>query len=77
MPTSACPSSRGSAYSLCPIWKGVGSTVAQWEILAGNEGERYRGRSSTDYWEHYRRLVTLEANAGIDGARTAGARAAF
>ncbi|MGH7460129.1 MAG: M55 family metallopeptidase [Longimicrobiales bacterium] len=68
------PSEPGFRVFIVPDMEGMGSTVAQWEILAGNEGERYRGRSSTDYWEHYRKLVTDEANAVISGARAADAR---
>jgi D-amino peptidase len=68
------PFEPGFRVFIVPDMEGMGSTVAQWEILAGNEGERYRGRSSTDYWDHYRRLVTQEVNAVIAGARSTGAR---
>jgi D-amino peptidase len=54
--------------------EGMGSAVSQRETIAGNEGERYRDRSSQDYWNHYRGLLTDEVNAAITGARSAGAR---
>ena len=54
--------------------EGMGSVVSLREVIAGNEGERYRDRSSPDYWDHYRGLLTDETNAAIAGARTAGAR---
>jgi D-amino peptidase len=54
--------------------EGMGSAVGIREVIAGNEGERYRDRTSTDYWNHYRGLLTEEANAAISGARAAGAR---
>ncbi|MGH7469520.1 MAG: M55 family metallopeptidase [Longimicrobiales bacterium] len=68
------PFEPGFRVFIVPDMEGMGSTVAQWEILAGNEGERYRGRSSTDYWDYYRRLVTQEVNAVIAGARSTGGR---
>lgn len=54
--------------------EGMGSAVNIREVIAGNEGERYRDRSSRDYWEHYRGLLTDEVNASIAGARSVGAR---
>lgn len=54
--------------------EGMGSVVNIREVIAGNEGERYKDRSSTDYWNFYRGLLTDEVNASIAGARTAGAR---
>lgn len=54
--------------------EGMGSAVHTREVIAGNEGERYRDRTGPDYWNHYRRLLTEETNAAINGARTAGAR---
>lgn len=54
--------------------EGMGSVVNIREVIAGNEGERYRDRSSTDYWNFYRGLLTDEVNASIAGARSSGAR---
>lgn len=54
--------------------EGMGSAVNIREVIAGNEGERYKDRSSTDYWNFYRGLLTDEVNASIAGARAAGAR---
>jgi D-amino peptidase len=54
--------------------EGMGSAVNIREVIAGNEGERYKDRSSTDYWNFYRGLLTDEVNASIAGARSAGAR---
>jgi D-amino peptidase len=54
--------------------EGMGSAVFQREVIAGNEGERYRDRSGPDYWNHYRGILTDEVNAAIAGARSAGAR---
>lgn len=54
--------------------EGMGSAVSMREVIAGNEGERYRDRSGPDYWNHYRGLLTDEVNAAIAGARSAGAR---
>lgn len=68
------PFEPGFRAFIVPDMEGMGSVVNLWEIIAGNEGERYRNRSSTDYWDHYRRLVTQEVNAVIKGARAAGAR---
>ena len=68
------PFEPGFRVFIVPDMEGMGSVVNIWEIIAGKEGERYRDRTSTDYWEHYRRLVTQEANAVIKGARVAGAR---
>ena len=67
------PFEDGFRVYLVPDMEGMGSTVHITEVIAGNEGERYRDLTSSDYWEHYRRLLTLEANAVIDGARAAGA----
>ena len=68
------PFEPGFRAFIVPDMEGMGSVVNIWEIIAGNEGERYRDRSSTDYWDHYRRLVTQETNAVIKGARAGGAR---
>ena len=54
--------------------EGMGSVVNIREVIAGNEGERYKDRSSTDYWNFYRGLLTDEVNASIAGARSSGAR---
>jgi D-amino peptidase len=54
--------------------EGMGSAVSMREVIAGNEGERYKDRSGPDYWSHYRGLLTDEVNAAIAGARSAGAR---
>lgn len=54
--------------------EGMGSVVSIREIIAGNEGERYRNLSSTDYWNFYRGVLTDEVNASIAGSRAAGAR---
>ncbi len=54
--------------------EGMGSAVHTREVIAGNEGERYRDRTGPDYWNHYRGLLTDEVNAAIAGARSAGAR---
>jgi len=54
--------------------EGMGSVVSIREVIAGNEGERYKDRTSTDYWNFYRGLLTDEVNASIAGARLAGAR---
>lgn len=67
------PFEEGFRVYLVPDMEGMGSTVHITEVIAGNEGERYRDRTSSDYWNHYRHLLTREANAVIDGARAAGA----
>src|SRR5688500_14396485 len=54
--------------------EGMGSVVNIREVIAGNEGERYKDRTSTDYWNFYRGLLTDEVNASITGARSVGAR---
>jgi D-amino peptidase len=68
------PFEPGFRVFIVPDMEGMGSVVNIHEIIAGNEGERYRTLTSTDYWEHYRRLITQEVNATIAGARTGGAR---
>lgn len=67
------PFEEGFRVYLVPDMEGMGSAVQIHEVIAGTEGERYRDRTSSDYWDHYRHLVTAEANAVIQGARTAGA----
>ena len=54
--------------------EGMGSVVSIREVIAGNEGERYKTLTSTDYWNFYRGVLTDEVNASIAGARAAGAR---
>jgi D-amino peptidase len=54
--------------------EGMGSVVNIREVIAGNEGERYKNLSSTDYWNFYRGVLTDEVNACIVGARSVGAR---
>jgi D-amino peptidase len=54
--------------------EGMGSAVDIHEVIAGNEGERYRNLTSPDYWDRFRLLLTEEVNATIRGARLAGAR---
>lgn len=68
------PFEEGFRVYLIPDMEGMGSSVLIHEVIAGTEGEQYADRTSQDYWEHYRHLVTAEANAVIRGARTAGAR---
>ncbi len=68
------PHEAGFRVFLVPDMEGMGSAVDGREVLAGNEGAGYRDRSSPDYWDHFRLLVTQEVNATIRGARTAGAR---
>jgi D-amino peptidase len=67
------PFEPGFRVFLVPDMEGMGSTVDSREVLAGNEGEAYRDRSSPDYWDRYRGLLTEEVNATIAGARAAGA----
>jgi D-amino peptidase len=67
------PHEAGFRIFLVPDMEGMGSTVDSREVLAGNEGAGYKDRSSPDYWDHFRSLVTQEVNATIKGARTAGA----
>lgn len=69
----AVPFEEGFRIYLVPDMEGMGSAVQIHEVIAGTEGERYRERSSSDYWDHYRHLLTAEANAVIEGARAAGA----
>src|SRR5688572_11366188 len=68
------PFERGFRVYFIADMEGMGSVVHQREVIAGNEGERYRDRTSQDYWNHYRALLTDEVNAAIAGARSAGAR---
>jgi len=70
------PAPHGFRVFITTDMEGLGSVVHNREIIAGNEGERYRapGASSPDYWEHYRDLLTREVNATIAGARLGGGR---
>ena len=68
------PKEGGFRVFLVPDMEGMGSTVDSREVLAGNETPAYAGRSSPDYWDHYRSLLTKEVNAAIAGARVSGAR---
>lgn len=67
------PHEAGFRVFLVPDMEGMGSTVDSREVLAGNEGAAYKDRSSPDYWDHFRSLLTQEVNATIRGARLAGA----
>jgi D-amino peptidase len=68
------PRESGFRVFIVPDMEGMGSAVDSREILAGNEGAAYRDRSSPDYWDRFRLLLTREVNATIQGARLAGAR---
>lgn len=68
------PAEEGFRVYLVPDMEGMGSAVQTREVIAGTEGERYRNSTSTDYWDHYRRLLTAETNAAIRGARAGGAK---
>lgn len=67
------PFEEGFRVFIVPDMEGMGSAVHVWEVIAGNEAPRYRERTSRDYWERYRSLLTAEVNAVIAGARRAGA----
>jgi len=68
------PHEAGFRVFIVPDMEGMGSAVDIHEVIAGNEGPRYRDLSSPDYWDRYRLLLTQEVNATIRGARAAGAR---
>jgi D-amino peptidase len=68
------PHEAGFRVFIIPDMEGMGSAVDIHEVIAGNEGERYRDLSSPDYWDRFRSLLTQEVNATIRGARLAGAR---
>jgi len=68
------PHEAGFRVFIVPDMEGMGSAVDSREVLAGNEGAAYRDRSSPDYWDHFRMLLTQEVNATIRGARLAGAQ---
>ena len=68
------PHEPGFRVFLVPDMEGMGSVVDIHEVIAGNEGERYKTLTGPDYWDHFRSLLTQEVNATIRGARAAGAR---
>ena len=68
------PHEPGFRVFIVPDMEGMGSAVDIREVIAGNEGERYKDLSSPDYWDRFRLLLTQEVNATIQGARLAGAR---
>jgi D-amino peptidase len=68
------PHESGFRVFLVPDMEGMGSAVDIHEVIAGNEGERYKELTSPDYWDRFRLLLTREVNAAIRGARSAGAR---
>jgi D-amino peptidase len=68
------PAPNGFRVFVLADMEGMGSVVHNREIIAGNEGERYRTASGPDYWERYRGLFTQEVNAVLAGARRGGAR---
>ncbi len=67
------PHESGFRVYIVPDMEGMGSAVDSREILAGNEGAAYKDRSSPDYWEHFRSLLTREVNATLKGSRLGGA----
>ena len=67
------PHEPGFRVFLVPDMEGMGSAVDIHEVIAGNEGERYKELTSPDYWDRFRLLLTREVNATIRGARSAGA----
>ncbi len=68
------PREAGFRVFIVPDMEGMGSAVDIHEVIAGNEGERYKTLTSPDYWDRFRLLLTREVNATIAGARLAGAR---
>jgi D-amino peptidase len=68
------PHEAGFRVFIVPDMEGMGSAVDIHEVIAGNEGERYKELTSPDYWDRFRLLLTQEVNATIRGARLAGAR---
>src|SRR5215216_2176700 len=68
------PHQSGFRVFIVPDMEGMGSAVDIREVIAGNEGERYKTLTSADYWDRFRSLLTREVNATIRGARQAGAR---
>jgi D-amino peptidase len=68
------PREPGFRVFMVPDMEGMGSAVDIHEVIAGNEGERYKELTSPDYWDRFRLLLTQEVNATIQGARVGGAR---
>lgn len=68
------PHEAGFRVFIVPDMEGMGSSVDVHEIIAGNEGERFKTLTGPDYWDRFRLLLTQEVNATIRGARRAGAR---
>jgi len=68
------PHEPGFRVFIVPDMEGMGSAVDIHEVIAGNEGERYKELTGPDYWDRFRLLLTREVNATIRGARSAGAR---
>jgi D-amino peptidase len=68
------PHEPGFRVFIVPDMEGMGSVVDIHEVIAGNEGERYKQLTSPDYWDRFRLLLTREVNVTIAGARLAGAR---
>ena len=62
------PHEAGFRVFLVPDMEGMGSAVDIHEVIAGNEGERYKELTSPDYWDRFRLLLTREVNAP-SGAR--------
>lgn len=68
------PFEAGFRVFIVPDMEGMGSAVNIHEIIAGNEGPKYKDLTGPDYWDGFRLLLTMEVNATIRGAREAGAR---
>ncbi|HEY8195457.1 MAG TPA: M55 family metallopeptidase [Gemmatimonadales bacterium] len=68
------PHEPGFRVFIVPDMEGMASAVDSREIIAGNEGERFKDLTSPDYWDRFRLLLTREVNSTIAGARLAGAR---
>lgn len=68
------PMEPGFRVFIVPDMEGMGSVVDNREVIAGNEGAGFVGRSSPDYWDRYRLMLTQEVNATIAGARLGGGR---
>jgi D-amino peptidase len=68
------PHEAGFRVFMVPDMEGMASSVDTREVIAGNEGERFKDLTSPDYWDRFRLLLTREVNATIAGARLSGAR---
>jgi len=68
------PHEAGFRVFMVPDMEGMASSVDTREVIAGNEGERFKDLTSPDYWNRFRLLLTREVNATIAGARLGGAR---